>query len=92
MLRITPAAGTAIKRLVAGRSRAGLRVHARAGEGRLSLSVATLPEETDLVVTEATTGARVLVDSSTAEYLADKVLDVDDSVTGTIRFQLSGGT
>lgn len=91
MLHITPEAGLAINRLVTGQSAAGLRIEARHGD--FAVSVAALPDETDLVVTEETTGARVLLDALTADYVDDKILDVDDTVEGTARFQLAtGGT
>lgn len=90
MLRITPQAGMAIKRLVEGQGGGGLRLEAKSGDRRFAMSVAPIPDETDLVVTEETTGARVMLDSLTAEYVADKTLDVDDTVEGTLRFQLGG--
>ncbi len=89
MLHITPEAGLAINRLVEGQGAAGLRIEARHGEHGFALSVAALPDETDLVVTEETTGARVMLDSLTAEYVDDKTLDLDDTVEGTARFQLA---
>lgn len=93
MLHITPEAGLAINRLVRGQGATGLRIEARYGEPSFSVSVAAMPDETDLVVTEETTGARVMLDALTADYVDDKTLDVDDTVEGTARFQLSrGGT
>lgn len=89
MLRITPEAGLAINRLAAGQGGGGLRVEAAAGQD-LTLSLAPVPDENDIVVTEEATGARVMLDSLTAEYVEDKTLDVDDTVEGTARFQLSG--
>jgi Fe-S cluster assembly iron-binding protein IscA len=90
VLRITPEAGLAISRLVAGQGGGGLRVEARAGDDGFAMSIAPIPDETDLVVTEETTGARVMLDSLTAEYVEDKTLDVDDTVEGTVRFRLAG--
>jgi Fe-S cluster assembly iron-binding protein IscA len=90
VLRITPAAGLAINRLVASQGGGGLRVEAKAGDQGLGMSIAAMPDETDLVVTEETTGAKVMLDSLTAEYVEDKTLDVDDTVEGTARFELSG--
>ena len=88
MLHITPEAGLAINRLVRGQGAAGLRIEARYGEPDFAVSIAAMADETDLVVTEETTGARVMVDSLTADYVDDKTLDVDDTVEGTARFQL----
>lgn len=82
----------------------GLRMEARTGEqsdehersGERSarqsvmLSVAALPVETDVVVTEETTGARVMLDAATADYVENKTLDVSDTVESTARFSLSG--
>ena len=93
MLHITPAAGLAIKKLAESQgvgSEGGLRVEARAEERDLSVSVAALPDENDLVVTEETTGARVLLDSVTADYVDEKTLDVTDTVEGTARFAFTG--
>jgi Fe-S cluster assembly iron-binding protein IscA len=90
VLRITPGAGLAIRRLVDGQGGGGLRLDARAGDEGFTMSVAPVPEDADLVVTEESTGARVLMDSRTAEYTDDKTLDVDDTVEGTLRFQLGG--
>lgn len=90
MLRITPAAGLAINRLVSGHGGGGLRVEAKAGDKGFGLSIAAAPDETDVVVTEETTGAKVMLDSLTAEYVEDKTLDVDDTVEGTVRFELGG--
>ena len=91
MLRITPEAGLAIQKLVdfegAGRD-GGLRVAARPNERDFTMSVAALPDDTDVVVTEETTGARVLLDAATAEYVDDKLLDVSDTVESTARFAL----
>lgn len=90
MLHITPEAGLAIRKLVAAEgvgTDGGLRVEAQ--ESSFDLSVAALPDETDLVVTEETTGARVLLDTLTADYVDDKTLDVADTVESTARFALS---
>jgi hypothetical protein len=93
MLHITPEAGLAIQKLTSsqgvGRG-GGLRVEARAGEPDFAMSVAALPDETDLVVTEETTGARVMLDAVTADYVDDKTLDVADTVESTARFALTG--
>jgi Fe-S cluster assembly iron-binding protein IscA len=91
LLHITPEAGLAINRLVEGQGAAGLRIEARDGDPEFAVSVAALPDETDLVVTEETTGARVMLDALSADYTEDKTLDVDDTVEGTARFHLGGG-
>ena len=91
MLHVTPEAGLAINRLVEGQGAAGLRIEARQGNQSFTVSVEPLPDETDVVVTEETTGARVVLDSLTADYVDDKTLDVDDTVEGTARFQLGEG-
>lgn len=88
MLRITPEAGLAINRLVDDQG-GGLRLAAKADD-RVAMSYAAVPDETDLVVTEETSGAMVLLDSLTAEIVEDATLDVDDTVEGTVRFRLGG--
>lgn len=93
MLHITPEAGLAIQKLTRAQGIAnggGLRLEARAGEESFDMSVAPLPDDTDYVVTEETTGARVIVDALTADYVEDKTLDVADTVESTARFELSG--
>jgi Fe-S cluster assembly iron-binding protein IscA len=92
MLHITPEAGLAIRKLVEAQGAAadgGLRVEAREGEPAFDMSVAALPDETDLVITEETTGAKVVLDSLTADYVEDKTLDVSDTVESTVRFELT---
>ena len=94
MLHITPEAGLAIRKLVESQGAGadgGLRVEARADEPDFAMSVAPIPDETDLVVTEETTGARVMLDAVTADYVDDKTLDVTDTVESTARFALTGG-
>jgi Fe-S cluster assembly iron-binding protein IscA len=92
MLHITPEAGLAIQKLThaQGVDDGGLRVEAQTGEPDFNLSVAALPDETDVVVTEETTGAKVMLDALTADYVDDKTLDVKDTVESTARFELSG--
>jgi Fe-S cluster assembly iron-binding protein IscA len=90
MLHITPEAGLAIKRLADSQGGGGLRIEARHGDPAFAMSVAALPDETDLVVTEETTGAQVMLDLLTVDYVEDKTLDVDDTVEGTARFELTG--
>jgi Fe-S cluster assembly iron-binding protein IscA len=92
MLHITPEAGLTIRRLVEAQgagAEGGLRVEARTDEPDFAMSVAPIPDETDLVVTEETTGARVMLDAVTADYVDDKTLDVADTVESTARFALT---
>jgi Fe-S cluster assembly iron-binding protein IscA len=92
MLHITPEAGLAINKLVDAQgvgAGGGLRVEARAGEPDFEMSVAPIPDDTDSVVTEETTGARVMLDALTADYVDDKTLDVADTVESTARFALT---
>ena len=92
MLHITPEAGLAIRKLVEAEgvgANGGLRVEARANEPSFEMSVAALPDDTDVVVTEETTGARVVLDTLTADYVDDKALDVTDTVESTARFTLT---
>jgi hypothetical protein len=94
MLRMTPEAGLAIKTLTerqGATADGGLRIEALSPEhapGRFVMSVAAMPGELDQVVSDATTGARVLLDSVTAERVAEFVLDVDDTLEGTAQFRL----
>ena len=93
MLHITPEAGLAIRKLVDSQGAGadgGLRVEAHAADAAVDMSVAALPDDTDTVVTEETTGARVLLDAVTADYVDDKTLDVSDTVESTARFALTG--
>lgn len=93
MLHITPEAGLAIQKLASSQGvgeGGGLRVEARAGEADIAMSVTALPDDTDVVVTEETTGARVVLDALTADYVEDKTLDVSDTVESTARFALTG--
>jgi Fe-S cluster assembly iron-binding protein IscA len=93
MLHITPEAGLAIQKLTRAQGvgeGGGLRVEARAGDRDFAMSVTALPDETDLVVTEETTGARVMLSMVTADYVEDKTLDVSDTVESTVRFTLTG--
>jgi Fe-S cluster assembly iron-binding protein IscA len=95
MLRITPEAGLAITTLAERQGAAangGLRIETLSGgEGhrfRFSLSTTATTDELTHAVREETTGARVLMDPLTAEYLTDLVLDVEDTVEGTAQFRL----
>jgi hypothetical protein len=94
MLTITPEAGLAIRRLAdeqGAPADGGLRIEALAADDRnpdFTISVAPLPDDLDQVITEETTGARVLLDPVTAEFIHHHILDVDDSVEGAARFRL----
>lgn len=92
MLHITPEAGLAIQKLTRTQGvpeDGGLRIEARQGDQGFALSVAALPDETDVVVTEETTGAKVMLDTVTADYVEDKTLDATDTVESTARFALT---
>lgn len=93
MLHITPEAGLTVRRLLANGDAdpaAALRLHARPDEAEFTVYAESAVGDTDVVVTEETTGARVVVDLPTAEYVADKTLDADDTVESTARLRLSG--
>jgi Fe-S cluster assembly iron-binding protein IscA len=92
MLHITPEAGLAIQKLTRTQGvteGGGLRIEALAGDQGFAVSVAALPDETDIVVTEETTGAKVMLDTVTADYVEDKTLDATDTVESTNRFALT---
>jgi Fe-S cluster assembly iron-binding protein IscA len=94
MLTVTPEAGLAIVRLAAREGApadGGLRLEALTSDDRypeFAISLAPLPDEVDYVITEETTGARVVLDPVSAEYVDQHVLDVDDTVEGVGRFRL----
>jgi Fe-S cluster assembly iron-binding protein IscA len=93
MLHITPEAGLAIRKLVEAQGvteGGGLRIEALEGKPDVELYVAPHADETDVVVTEETTGAKVILDAFAADYVDDKTLDVSDTVESTARFELSG--
>jgi Fe-S cluster assembly iron-binding protein IscA len=92
MLHITPEAGLAIHKLTQTQGvteGGGLRIEAREGNQGFALSIAALPDETDIVVTEETTGAKVMLDTVTADYVEDKTLDARDTVASTSPFALT---
>lgn len=92
MLHITPEAGLAIQKLTRAQgvdNGGGLRIEARMGEPDFELWITALPDDTDVVITEETTGARVMLDTVTADYVEDRTLDVSDTVESTTRFELS---
>ncbi|MFL6124504.1 hypothetical protein [Actinophytocola sp.] len=92
MLHITPEAGHAIQKLTKAQGVSeggGLRVEARADDPPFTMSIAALPDETDMVLTEETTGARVMLDTLTADLVENKRLDVSDRVESTASFALT---
>ncbi|MBP2326985.1 Fe-S cluster assembly iron-binding protein IscA [Kibdelosporangium banguiense] len=94
MLTMTPAAGMAIRTLTereGATADGGLRIEALAPENdqpKFGMSFAPMPDELDQVVRDDATGARVMLDSLTAEQVSDFVLDVDDTLDGTAQFRL----
>ncbi|HEU5474990.1 MAG TPA: hypothetical protein VFV67_30475 [Actinophytocola sp.] len=93
MLTITPEAGLAINRMAAEQGAphdGGLRIEAMHGVERpdFAISIATMPDENDQIVTEESTGARVMLDPLTAEFTEESILDVDDTVESALRFRL----
>jgi iron-sulfur cluster assembly protein len=88
MLAMTPAAAEAITALTAQQESAGLRLavqEAQGEEAQLSLAVAPVPEDGDQVLgTED--GAKVFLETKAAEFLDDKVLDVQQDEQGQLNF------
>ncbi|MCP2164159.1 iron-sulfur cluster biosynthesis family protein [Goodfellowiella coeruleoviolacea] len=96
MLTVTDAAAQAISMLTAsdsnanGSHQAGLRfsVQEETNEGAaLAVTVAQHPDEGDQVVTSSE-GAQVFLQPEAADYLDDKVLDVQKNVKGELNFAL----
>ena len=92
MLAVTEAAADAISALTAqeGVQEGGLRFEMRSSEdsqAALALSVAPAPAEGDEVVT-AQPGAQVFLEPEAAEFLSDKVLDVQEDTEGQLNFAL----
>ena len=91
MLAVTEAAAGAITALTAQegvQDQGGLRFEMRALEDSqtaLALSVAPAPAEGDEVVT-AQEGAKVFLEPEAAEFLSDKVLDVQQDTEGQVSF------
>jgi iron-sulfur cluster assembly protein len=90
MLAVTEAAAQAIDALTAqgGVEDGGLRFSMQAqsdSEAALALTVASAPVEGDQVVT-ADTGAHVFLEEQAADYLSDKVLDVQQDDEGQLNF------
>ncbi|MQA09801.1 MAG: iron-sulfur cluster biosynthesis protein [Pseudonocardiaceae bacterium] len=93
MLAMTDAAAEAINALTAQEGQdesGGLRFAVQADEqagAALALSLAPQPETGDEVL-KAETGAQVFLDTQAAEYLSDKVLDVQQDGEGQLNFAI----
>ena len=91
MLAVTEAAAGAITALTAQegvQDQGGLRFAMRAlddSQTALALSVAPAPADGDEVVT-AQEGAQVFLEPEAAEFLSDKVLDVQQDAEGQLNF------
>ena len=91
MLAVTEAAAGAISALIAQEGvpeQGGLRFAVRTmddSQAALALSVAPEPTDGDEVVT-AEDGAHVFLEPQAAEYLSDKVLDVQQDAEGQLNF------
>ncbi|HEU5476003.1 MAG TPA: iron-sulfur cluster biosynthesis family protein [Actinophytocola sp.] len=91
MLAVTEAAAEAISALTAQEGVAGnggLRFAVRTADdsqAALALSVAPEPSEGDQVVTSQD-GAQVFLEPQAAEFLSDKVLDVEQDAEGQLSF------
>ncbi|MPZ84948.1 MAG: iron-sulfur cluster biosynthesis protein [Actinophytocola sp.] len=91
MLAVTEAAAEAITALTAQGGiddNGGLRFSMRTqvdSQAALALTVASSPVEGDKVVT-ADTGAHVFLEEQAADYLSDKVLDVQQDAEGQLNF------
>lgn len=90
MLAVTEAAAQAITALTgqAGSDQGGIRFAMRTeqdSQASLALTVAPAPVEGDQVVT-AEAGAQVFMEEQAADYLSDKVLDVQPDDEGQLNF------
>jgi iron-sulfur cluster assembly protein len=91
MLAVTEAAAEAISALTAQggiQQEGGLRFAMQSSsdsQTALALSVAPAPAEGDQVVT-ANEGAHVFLEPEAADYLSDKVLDVQPDADGQLSF------
>jgi Fe-S cluster assembly iron-binding protein IscA len=91
MLAVTEAAAGAISALIAQEGvddQGGLRFAVRTmddSQAALALSVAPGPTDGDQVVT-AEDGAQVFLEPQAADYLSDKVLDVQQDGDGQVSF------
>ncbi|MEV4319810.1 iron-sulfur cluster biosynthesis family protein [Actinocrispum sp. NPDC049592] len=92
MLAVTDAAAQAIEALTSSEATTdgGLRFSLQSSQdssAQLALAVTPRPEEGDQVVT-ADNGAHVFVDQGAAQFLDDKVLDVQRNADGEVAFAL----
>ena len=90
MLAVTEAAAEAISALTAqgGNQEGGLRFAMQASsdsQAALALTVAPAPADGDEVV-RANEGAHVFLEQEAADYLSDKVLDVQPDADGQLSF------
>ena len=91
MLAVTEAAAGAISQLTEQEGvsdEGGLRFAIRTmddSQAALALSVAPAPVDGDQVVT-ANDGAQVFLEPQAAEFLSDKVLDVQEDAEGQLNF------
>jgi Fe-S cluster assembly iron-binding protein IscA len=91
MLAVTEAAADAISALTAQegvQNQGGLRFAMRSlddSQTALALSVAPAPADGDEVVT-ADAGVQVFLEPQAAEFLSDKVLDVQQDAEGQLNF------
>ncbi|MGH3760335.1 iron-sulfur cluster biosynthesis protein [Actinophytocola sp.] len=91
MLAVTEAAAEAITALTAQGGideQGGLRFSMKNesdSQAALALTVSSAPVEGDQVVT-ADTGAHVFLEEQAADYLSDKVLDVQQDAEGQLNF------
>jgi len=91
MLAVTEAAADVISALTAQegvQGGGGLRFAMQAmddSETALALSVAPAPEDGDQVITSED-GAQVFLETQAAEFLSDKVLDVEQDDEGQLNF------
>lgn len=86
MLTLTEEAATQIRNVVAApgsADTAGLRI-ADDAEGNLTLSLATMPDEDDLVIDDS--GARLFLDPHAATILDDKTLHATTDPSGQVQF------
>jgi iron-sulfur cluster assembly protein len=96
MLAVTDAAAQAIEALTSQdgqqqQAEGGLRFSLKAADdasAQLALAVTRQPEQGDKVVT-ADNGAHVFLEQGAAEFLDDKVLDVQQNNEGEIAFALA---
>jgi iron-sulfur cluster assembly protein len=95
MLAVTDAAAQAIEVLTSqeGQQQAqgGLRFSLQTADdagAQLALAVTPQPEQGDQVVT-ADNGANVFLEQGAAEFLDDKVLDVQQNTQGEVAFALA---